>query len=141
VISAAARALVRRRVEAQMTARITILRGGRGTLDPATGLVGGLANAQTVYTGKARIRTVSGAGVLAIGEDQIDTRQTLISIPIDSPVPRCDDLVRVEEDGTADPDLGGRLFRVTEVEGGSLFGDACRMAATSFYDSSRWSRA
>jgi hypothetical protein len=139
VISALAQRLVRRRVEDQMSAQITILRGDLGAFDPATGKVGGLANAQTVYRGKARIRTVDGAGVITLGEGTIDTRQTVISIPISAAMPHRDDLAVVEDDAAADPDLTSRVFRITEVEGGSLLGDARRCYAVGWFPSRQWS--
>lgn len=132
------RALVRERVEAQMEASIMVLRGDAGALDPTTGIVGGLANTRTIYSGKARIRTVSGSGVLSIGDGTIDTRSTVISIPITAPIAHRDDLVRVINGGPADANLSTRIFRVLEVEGGSLFGDARRMSCTGWYESSYW---
>lgn len=133
-----ARSLVRRRVEAQMLSTITVLRGNLGTLNPTTGMVGGLTGATTVYAGKARIRTVSGAGVINVGGGEIDQRSTVISIPISSPVPHRDDLVLIGEDDEADPDLDTRIFRVMEVDGGSYFGDARRLSCTGWLSSRYW---
>lgn len=130
-----ARAIVRRHVESLMDQQIRILRGARGVLDPATGRVGGLTGATVVYSGKARIWTVRGVGVLAVGEDQLPQRETRISIPIGSPLPRRDDLVQVLDDAVADPDLTGRLLRITDVDGGSFFGDARRMSAVAVAES------
>ena len=137
-VSALSRSLVRRRVEAQMSAQIRVLRGELGSLDPATGQVGGITGATTVYAGKARIRTVAAAGVLAVGEGSIDTRQALVSIPITAAVPRRDDLIAVAANGAADPSLDTRIFRVTEVDAGGLFGDARRMTAVGWYESRYW---
>lgn len=139
-LSPAGRAMVRRRVEAQMRAQINVLRGNLGTLNPTTGLVGGLASAITVYSGNARIRTVAGASVIQVGGGEIDQRTTLISIPITSAMPQRDDLVQVVNDDLADPDLDTRIFRVMEVEGGSLFGDARRMSCTGWYESRYWNK-
>jgi hypothetical protein len=139
VISTLAQRLVRRRVEAQMTAQIKILRGDLGAFDPTTGEVGGLANVQTIYQGMARIRTVDGAGVITLGEGTIDTRQTVISIPITAAMPHRDDLAQVLDDASADTDLTNRLFRITEVEGGSLLGDARRCYAVGWFPSRNWS--
>jgi len=130
-----AQTIVRKRVESLMLQRIRILRGARGALDPATGRVGGLTGATVIYSGKARIWTVRGAGVLTVGEDQIPVRETRISIPIDSPMPRRDDLVQVLDDSVADPDLTGRVLRITDVDGGSFFGDARRMSAVAVAES------
>jgi hypothetical protein len=138
VISDLARTLVRDRVEAQMTAQIKLLRGAPGSFDQTTGIATGMVNATTVYEGKARVRGLVG-GVVNIGEDQTDIRQSIISIPISAPIPHVYDVVLVLDDTAADTDLTGRLLQVTDVEGGSLFGDARRMYARSFFDSGYWS--
>ena len=134
--SALARALVRRRTQAQMTCRIVVLRGALGVLDPGSGQVGGITGARTVYAGRARIRTVAPAGTIGVGDAQVDVRSTVISIPIASPVPHRDDLVRVDEAG--DLDLDTRIFRVTDVDGGGAFGDARRLYCTAWHESRYW---
>lgn len=136
--SATARQLIRARTEAAMVATITILRGNLGTLNVTTGEVGGLASATTIYAGKARIRNVNGTGVINVGDGEIDQRSTVISIPIDSPVPFRDDLVRIDNDGNTDTDLDSRIFRVLDVDGGGMFGDARRMTCTSWHESRYW---
>lgn len=142
--SGMARHLVRRYTESHMTSQITILRGALSLLNPATGIVGGLAGATTIYQGKARIHTVSGSGAPSDSGAPIDTRSTTISIPITAPIPNRDDVITVQAtnvntDGTqADADLDTRVFRVLEVEGGSFFGDARRMSCTQAFDSRYW---
>ncbi len=137
-VSPLARALVRRRVEAQMLATITILRGALGTLNPTTGLVGGLASAVTVYTGKARIRSVTGSGVIDVGGGEIDQRSTVISIPIAATAPRRDDLVVIGQDDAADAELDTRIFRVMEVDGGGYFGECTHLNCTGWYSNRLW---
>lgn len=122
-----------------MTATITITRGQLGVFDATTGRVGGLQSGTTIYSGKARIHTVSGEGSISIGEGQIDQRQAIISIPWDaSPVPARDDLIVVSDDGNLDADMVSRSLRVVEVEGGSLFFDARRLSCVSWYPSRHW---
>lgn len=133
-----ARALVRSRVEAQMSATVTILRGTLGTLNPATGVVYGITGAQTIYSGKARIHTVSGEGSISLAAGQIDQRQTVVSIPWDAPMPQRDDIVLVGTDDLADPDLDNKALRVIEVSGGTAFGDARRLSCTAWGDSRYW---
>lgn len=138
-ISPVARALVRARVEAQMGATVTILRGALGTLNPANGVVYGITGAQTIYSGKARIHTVTGEGSISLAAGQIDQRQTVVSIPWNaSPVPQRDDIVLVGTDDLADPDLASKALRVVEVSGGSAFGDARRLSCTAWGDSRYW---
>lgn len=139
-ITDAARARVRARAEASMTARITISRGGSNAFDPVSGEVSGGAGASVVYAGKARIRTTTGAAV-SLGNGMTDVITTMVSIPITGPLPQRDDLVTVIDSGPADPRLAQRTFRVLEVEGGSLIGDARRMTCSAYAPSRYWSPA
>lgn len=137
--SALSRRLVRTRTEAQMTSTVRVMRGALGQLDPVTGDVGGLESMTVIYEGKGRIRTVAGSGVLTVGEGTVDTRSTIISIPISStPVPRRDDVVLVLNDDLADVDLDEHTFRVMDVDGGTLFGDARRLTCQGFAQSRYW---
>lgn len=125
-----------------MTSTIQVLRGQLGTLDPATGTVGGLAGAEVVYGGSsggpARIRTLR-SGVVSVGPGVQVVRRALISIPISAVrEPHADDLVLVlSADADAD-DLNTRVFRVTGVDAGGLFGDARRMEVEGWYSSRYW---
>lgn len=132
------RQIVQAYAEGNMNNRIQVLRGQLGTFDPSTGRVGGLKNSNIIYSGKARIRTVGGAGVISIGAGEIDTRQVIISIPMGTPkIPHRDDVIRVL-DGDADSDLATRIFRVLDVDGGSFFGDARRMTCVGWFNSRYW---
>lgn len=132
-----ARRAVRARAEAMMSATVSITRGGSNAFDPSTGLLAGGEGGTEIYNGKARVRTTSGAAV-SLGDGMTDVVTTMISIPIDSTVPRRDDLVTVTADDEADADLDQRTFRVLEVEGGSLFGDARRMSCSAQVPSRYW---
>lgn len=134
------RQLVRDFVEANMWAQIEILRGERGSFNETTGKLGGMANATTIYEGKARIRNINGAGVILVGEENVDTATTLISIPWGEVIPRRNDLVHVLGDDSADAEPDGQWFRVLDYESGGLFGEARRMSCVVWRDSSRWSR-
>lgn len=130
---------VRNFTEGNMRASIEILRGSLGTLDPVTGLVGGLSGSERVYRGKARIRTVNGTGTASIGGGEINTRSTTISIPITVNAQiHADDLVRVLQDDESDVTLDTRIFRVMDVDGGGFFGDARRMSCVGWYESRYW---
>lgn len=128
-----------------MTSQITIIRGPLSRLDPDTGLVSGLANATTIYKGKARIALVSGAGTTDNSGAPIDGRVATISIPMStSAVPYRDDVITVQVDSAmgvgneADADLDNRVFRVLDVDGGTFFGDARRISCASFFPSRGW---
>lgn len=126
-----------------MNSAITIRRGNLGTLNTTTGLVGGLTASNVIYKGKARIRLIAPGGQVP-SPDPIALRQTLISIPMTSPVPHRDDLVIVsstnrDSDATeADTNLDSRAFRVLDVDGGGYFGDARRMTCCSWFPSRTW---
>lgn len=135
--SAFAKASVTLRTGQGMTCQIQVLRGSLGTLDPTTGLVGGLTGASTVYSGPARIRTVSGGSTINLGGGEIAVRDTIISIPMSAAVPRRDDLISVVS-GDDDTDLDTRIFRVLGADGGGLFGDARRMSCAGWYQSRYW---
>ncbi len=122
-----------------MASQIVVLRGSLGTLDTATGLVGGLSGAETVYSGKARIRPLSQPTPVSLGGGEIAQRDTVISIPIDAPVPHRDDLIRVVSDD--DVDLDTRIFRVLGADGGGIFGDARRVGCSGWYQNRYWGRA
>lgn len=136
-IPARARAYVRARAEAQMTCTVRIYRNAKTELNPATGqIVSG--QGPSVYQGKARIWGVDGAGAIPVGEGEFSTRATYCSIPVGhTPVPRNDDTVLV----TAcpyDPDLVGRTFRITSVDGGGMMSATRRMQVVGFYENRTW---
>jgi hypothetical protein len=130
--------MVRNRTLQAMTASIMILRGDLGVLNPTTGKVSGLENSIEVYKGAARIRTINGGTSPDGVGGYVVIRNTIVSIPMPSAVPHADDLVLVIADDNADPDTDTRIFRVKEVEGGSLFGDARRMTCEGWHDSRYW---
>jgi hypothetical protein len=132
------RRLVKKRVEEQMLSTVKILRGQLGGFDETTGIGGGIANSTIVYQGRARVWGVNGSGVINVGEGTIDTRQTYVSYPIDSPVARRDDIVVILQDDLSDTDLDGRVFRVLDVDGGGYIGAARKLTCTSFYPSRYW---
>lgn len=134
------RNLVRRRVEAAMKAKIVIIRGDLATMDPETLIIGGIENAEYIYRGKARIRTVTAAGTLQVSDQTIPLRSVIMSIPIDSSVPHVDDCVIVGIDDLADADLDTRIFRILEVDGGTLFGDGRRFTTQGWYESRYWGK-
>lgn len=131
--------MVTKRIEQQMLATVTIYRGQLGALDTTTGRVGGLTNATTIYSGKARIWTMSGSGVVTLGEGTVDTRSTIVSIPLSArPLPARDDLVLIGDDNLSDADLDTRALRVLDVDGGGLIGAARKLTCTGYYPSRYW---
>lgn len=128
--------LVKNRVELAMQSTIQILRGNLGQLDEGTLLVGGIQSATTIYTGKAHVHNVLGAGVISVGEDAVDTRTVQISIPAAAPVPRRDDLVKVTADN--DSDLPNRVFRVMDVNSGGLISSYHTMSCQGWFESRYW---
>ena len=134
-----ARAKVRARVAQSFTTPMVIKRGQLGTFNSTTGLQGGLASASTVFTGHGRVHTITGQGGVVAGDGEFDTRQVVISVPWNTtPVPARDDMVVLGADTAADPELPGEVYRVMEVEGGSLFGDARRLSCVGWHPSRYW---
>lgn len=125
----------RARATANMLASVRILRIQKPDMDDLT-LIVTAALSETVYDGVARITTVNPAGVLTVGEEQISTRSTNVSIPYDSSVPRVDDVVIVDSYGS-DTDLGERAFQIKGVDGGGLL-RAVRTLSCVVYTESRW---
>ena len=136
-IPASASEYVRKRAEAQMQCQVKIYRNTKTELNPVTGqIVSG--QGQVSYQGKARIWGVDGAGAISIGEADITTRATYCSIPVThTPVPSNDDTILVLT-CPYDPDLVGRTFRITSVDGGGMLSATRRMQVVGFYENRSW---
>lgn len=134
--SSLARRYVRNRVEAQMTSRVTIYRNSNPSFDSSSGVYTAHKGTQ-VYTGKARIYGVDGAGVTQVGEGDFVNRQTYITIPGDAKVPHVDDVVVITH--SVDTDLVGRAWRVIAVDGGSILMHSRRLTVTGVMENRDWS--
>lgn len=128
-------AYVRRRVLADMTAVIRVLRVLNPALDPIS-LIMTSGTQEVIYSGRARIRAVSGGGSIIAGEEVIATSNTSISIPFDAALPRVDDVVLVDTFGS-DIEQVTRAFLVRDVDGGGLL-RAMRTMTCTAYQGSRW---
>lgn len=149
LVSSGAIAAVRRYAEGNMDALVTILRGGPGALDPATGRISGMSDPVQIYGdpvpagtigtvgAKARVHTVSGSGSLSLGPGQVNIKQTTVSVPWSATPPQRDDVVLIRDAGQ-DDSMTGAALRVVEVAGGGLFGDARRLSCTLWGFSSQW---
>lgn len=131
-------AYVRDRIQSLMTCRVSIYDSGNRILNPDTGRVTtSLTNPW--YTGKARIWESSTGATVMMGDAAVTLMQTNISIPIDSGMPKKDQIVVVHS-APQDTDLEGRAFRVIAVDGGGQIGAARRMTVTAYTDSDVWER-
>ena len=135
VISDRTRSYVRKRTLDAMTAQVTIYRMHKPEMDPTSLLIIS-DTAETIYTGQARIRQVSGAAPILVGEEQLTLAGTAVSIPYDAALPRVDDIVVVDSFGT-DTELVSRAFQVRDVDGGGLI-RAVRTMTCTLYNESRW---
>jgi hypothetical protein len=125
----------RRYVEANMTAKVKILRMDNPSWDADTG--GVAATEQfTVYEGKARVYGVSGPMTMNLGEEPQYFSSTYVSVPYDAVLPRVDDVVLVTEH--YDWTLVGRSFRVMDVEAGGQYPAVRRMQVTGVQTSRQW---
>lgn len=142
VVSPYARNYVRGHATAHMYYTVRIVRMKQGVFDEDTGGIATAINLE-IYDGPARIWTVSGPQVIAVGEDQMSFTQTNMSIPWDSdPVPHRDDIATVStydpHPGYGDSALLGRSFRILDVQlGGQMFATR-RMSVLSVTDSAAW---
>ena len=141
VVSPYARSYARRHATAHMYYTVMIERMSPGVFDETTGRIS-IVTKNVVYTGPARIWTVAGPQVFAIGEDQMAFSQTNLSIPWDaSPVPHRDDVATVTQvahDGFGDDELLWKAFRVLDVQmGGQMFATR-RMSVLAIQESSAW---
>ena len=118
-ISDVARTKVRTRAEEQMCDTVTIYRGDIGLMNTSTGMMSGITNVSTIYTGIARIHVMSGTGTIAIGAGTVAQQQTVVSIPISAPKTHRDDVVVVNT--AIDANQEGRAYRVLEVTGAGSF--------------------
>ena len=134
--SARTQAYTRKRAEANMITPIKILRMRGNPVTNSTTLVTTPAAPVTIYEGKALVHAARGAGFTSIGEIQVDTRSTSISIPMSAPVPQQDDLVIVTSSAT-DPDLNAAAFQIRDVDGGGFLA-AVRTLSCVGYEESHW---
>lgn len=83
------------------------------------------------YRGKCRLWEVPAGGKFDLGDLTYTMSQTWLSIPYDAPVPDTDHLVEMLK--SVDPDLVGRILRITSVvHGGGL--RASRRMQVEFVD-------
>lgn len=136
-ISALARRLVRRQVDQTLTAYVVITRGSTRTLNATTGMLSSTPGT-IIYSGAARIPTISAEGAVNVGEGSLNQRSTVVTIPWDAPVPKRDDLLTVVQDTLADPNLAENTWRVVGVDGGTLLGAYRHVSCTQERGSGRW---
>jgi hypothetical protein len=142
VVSPYARSYARRHATAHMYYTVIIERMAEGVFNEGSGMVTPAVK-RTIYSGPARIWTVSGPQVLSVGEEQLSFTQTNMSIPWNAvPVPHRDDLATVIDfnphTGFGDAELLWKTFRVLDVQlGGQMFATR-RMSVLAISESAAW---
>jgi len=137
VASSHSRKYLSRQVNSVMIDTVAIYRPGKVSFNTTTGQNQATEESK-IYQGKARIYSVSGPQVVAVGEADLTFRSTYISIPADVlPAPHRDDIVLVLE-SVSDEELQGKGFRVLDVEGGGLVMAVRRMQCQAMEESSSW---
>lgn len=127
---------VRKRVNAQMSYRVEIYRNGAPEFDSETGVYTATKGLM-IYEGIARMYYLDGGGTINVGDGDIVTGGTYISIPFEAdPVPHVDDTVIITK--SQDPDLVGAAFRITSVDGGSYLHAARRLQVTVWAPNRTW---
>ena len=137
-ISARARNYVRTKVQDHMISTITLYRYGTVTFDSVSG-ISIIPDRAPLYVGKARIANINEGNVILVGEADISTLTTNISIPWTAPLPHRDDVVVVSACPN-DTSLVGMGFRVMNISGGGFIGGARTMNCVSLADSAQWSK-
>ena len=142
VVSPYARNYVRRHATGHMYYTVSIVRMLQGVFDEVSGEIASKVNFE-VYVGPARIWTVAGPQVLAVGEDQMSFTQTNMSIPWNAtPVPQRDDIATVmtyePHPGYGDPALLDRSFRILDVQLGGQMYATRRMSVLAIQPSAAW---
>jgi hypothetical protein len=112
LMSPRALATIRRTTELWMVDVVELWRGTTSDYDDATLIESPVAGTK-LYDGKARIRPTSGPREQAVAEGVIVMRDAEILFPIDAPLPRIDDELRVQS--SPDDALVGTWFRITDV--------------------------
>jgi hypothetical protein len=142
VVSPYARAYARAHATAHMYYTVRIERMSLGVFDQVGGGIVPAVKA-LIYTGPARIWTVTGPQVIAVGEDEMSMTQTNLSIPWDAdPVPHRDDIATVVDynphGGFGDQALIGKTFRVLDVQYGGQMYATRRMSVQAIEESAAW---
>jgi hypothetical protein len=117
-ISPFARTYVRIRTADRMTDECQIYTPGPPVLDKATGKT--TRGAGTVkYQGVCRVFEQQAGAIVYIGDQQVTTTVSYLTIPFDAPLPETDDVVVITK--SDDPDLVGRTVSIQSmVRGGGL---------------------
>ena len=137
-VSDYARRYVRERAQDHMAATITLYRHADTiNFDELTGIAEIPLGSTVVYAGKARVWTSNSGGAIVVGEAEIATISTNVSIPLDAPMPKKDDIVVVDTN-PHDAVTVGTAYRVMSINGGGLIGSVRQMSCTAFTDSSFW---
>jgi hypothetical protein len=139
-----ARAIARKRAEADMTAVACEIEITRMTSPPAldpTSLRVTEAVKQIVYQGKAFFHTLSGTGDTQVGDAGVSMRTTTISVPVElEPVwttPRVDDVISVTS-YPADPTRIGRAYQVVGITDAGAIDSTRQLVCTTWTDSNAW---
>jgi hypothetical protein len=107
-----------------MQALVLITRPARNTFDRSTGTLTNPSDA-SVYQGPAHIYEEQGGPIYSLGEEQQYFTTTYVSIPLDAPLVRANDDVKIVTH--PDDTLVNRHYRVTGVDNGGLLAPVRRL--------------
>ena len=109
---------IRKRATELMVDECMIYTAGKPVLDNTTGSVT-RDQGEIKYEGPCRVWEVRGSGQTLIGDVQMNTDSTYLSIPWDAPLPESDDIITITK--SVDTDLVGRSVSITAItRGGGL---------------------
>lgn len=132
------RQYVRSRAQDHMNSTVSIYRDAGSIFDDTDGSFQVTTN-DPYYTGKARIWLSNAGSAVVIGEADITTTITNISIPFSVTSPQKDDIVVIDDNPNMES-LENIAYRVTAVDGGGFIGATQRMTCVALTDSAIWNR-
>jgi hypothetical protein len=111
-----------------MTSTVSVVRKSVPVLDPDSGMLSSLDD-HVVYTGIARVYSVSGPLTMQVGDEPQYFSATTVSIPERTdPWPQVDDVVTILT--CPDDKVVGRSYRVTDVNVAGQFASALALSCT-----------
>jgi hypothetical protein len=98
--------------------------------------------AEVVYSGAARIYSVTGPVTYSLGDEPQFFSTTYVSIPLEDgwDEPRRADVVEIVASPN-DPAMVGRQFQVTDVEAGGQYTACRRLSVIGVQESQNWNHA
>jgi len=122
---------------------VEIYRPAEPVFDPETGALSAALSPEPIYSGPARIYSVTGPVTYALGDEPQHYSSTYISIPVvdddgaPTAVPEVEDIILVTE-APGDASMVDRTFQVQDVDAAGQWTAARRMQVVGVQRSPQW---